>query len=178
MPSGFASCSKRPSSDRTSPLMSSPMELLDKLAALIPPPRLHLLHYHGVLVPRARDRDRIVPVKAVAEPPARVATLLSHVFSADLSECAACGGRLRIIATLTDPASIRRYLNGIGLPDPGVGRLCGRAQGVCGSRGRNHDRNLCHAIRRLAIVVFGESFDYICNLVVHLQFSCLSSTYP
>ena len=27
-------------------------------AALVPPPRLHLLRYHGVLAPRARARDR------------------------------------------------------------------------------------------------------------------------
>ncbi len=28
----------------------------------------------------------------------------------------ACGGRLRLIAALTDPASVRRYLSGVGLP--------------------------------------------------------------
>ena len=42
--------------------------------------------------------------------------LLARVFSVDLSECAACGGCLRIIAALTDPASIRTYLEGVGLP--------------------------------------------------------------
>ena len=36
------------------------------------------------------------------------AALLARVFSAELSPCAACGGRLRILAALTDPASIRR----------------------------------------------------------------------
>ncbi len=61
---------KTPSSDGTSHLLLSPMELLEKLAALVPPPRLHLLPYHGVLAPRVRDRDRhrIVPAKPVAEP--------------------------------------------------------------------------------------------------------------
>lgn len=44
------------------------------------------------------------------------AALLARVFSGDLSECAACGGRLKIIAALTDPASIRTYLQGVGLP--------------------------------------------------------------
>ncbi len=44
------------------------------------------------------------------------AALLARVFGADLSECAACGGRLRIIAALTDPTSIRTYLEGVGLP--------------------------------------------------------------
>ena len=59
---------KTPWSDGTSHLLLSPMELLEKRAALVPPPRLHLLRYHGVLAPRARDRGRIVPAQPVAEP--------------------------------------------------------------------------------------------------------------
>ena len=47
---------------------SGKAELLEKLAALFPPPRFHLLRYHGVLAPRARDRGRIVPTKPVADP--------------------------------------------------------------------------------------------------------------
>ena len=104
------------------------MELLEKLAALVPPPRFHLLRYHGVLAPRARDR--IVPAKPVEESTAADgdtsapscahrlgwAALLARVFGADLSACATCGGRLRIIAALTDPTSIRTYLEGVGLP--------------------------------------------------------------
>ncbi len=41
------------------------MDLLEKLAALVPPPRFHLLRYHGVLASQARDRGRIVPAKPV-----------------------------------------------------------------------------------------------------------------
>ncbi len=36
-------------------------ELLEKLAALVPPPRLNLVRYHGVLAPNAVDRAQIVP---------------------------------------------------------------------------------------------------------------------
>ena len=111
-------------SDGTSHLLLFPMELLEKLAALVPPPRFHLVRYHGVLAPRARDR--IVPAKPFAEPSAEDgdtsapscshrlpwATLNARVFSSDLSECAACGGRLRVVAALTDPTSIRTYLEG------------------------------------------------------------------
>ena len=61
---------KTPWSDGTSHLLLSAMELLEKLAAPVPPPRFHLLRYHGVLAPRARDRGRIVPTKPVAEPAA------------------------------------------------------------------------------------------------------------
>ena len=92
---------KTPWSDGTRHLLLSPMELLEKLTALVPPPRLHLLRYHGVLAPRARARDRIVPAQPGAEPAAadastsaaacghrlRWATLLARVFSSDLSRC-------------------------------------------------------------------------------------------
>ena len=44
---------KTPWPDGSSHLLLSPMELLEKLAALVPPPRFHLLRYHGVLAPRA-----------------------------------------------------------------------------------------------------------------------------
>ena len=64
MPTLFPSRSKRRGLDGTRPLLLSPMELLEKRAALVPPPRFHLLRYHGVLAPRARARDRIVPAKA------------------------------------------------------------------------------------------------------------------
>ena len=36
-------------------------ELIEKLAALVPPRRLNLVRYHGVLAPNAADRARIVP---------------------------------------------------------------------------------------------------------------------
>ena len=42
--------------------------------------------------------------------------MLARVFALDVTVCPACGGRLRLIAALTDPASIRRYLDGVGLP--------------------------------------------------------------
>ncbi len=121
-------------SDGTRHLLLSPMELLEKRAVLVPPLRLHLLRYPSVLVPRARDR--IVPAKPVAEPSAadcdasapsgghrrRWATLPARVFSSDISECAAGGGRRRIIAARTDPASFRCYLTGVGSSSAGIRR--------------------------------------------------------
>ena len=41
---------------------------------------------------------------------------LVRVFAFDVTVCPARGGRLRLIAALTDPASVRRYLQGVGLP--------------------------------------------------------------
>ena len=42
---------KTPWADGTTALLLSPQELLEKLSALVPPPRLHLIRYHGVLAP-------------------------------------------------------------------------------------------------------------------------------
>jgi hypothetical protein len=49
---------KTPWSDGTTHLVLSPLELIEKLAALVPPPRLNLIRYHGVLAPNARDRSK------------------------------------------------------------------------------------------------------------------------
>ena len=48
-------------SDGTYQIVLSPEELLEKLAALVPPPRLNLVRYHGVLAPNAAARAQIVP---------------------------------------------------------------------------------------------------------------------
>jgi hypothetical protein len=38
-----------------------PLDILARLAAVVPPPRAHLLTYHGVLSPTASMRAAIVP---------------------------------------------------------------------------------------------------------------------
>ena len=43
------------------------------------------------------------------------AALLARVFAVDVTLCPSCGGRLRLVAVLSDPASIGRYLSGVGL---------------------------------------------------------------
>ena len=59
---------KTPWSDGTTDLVLSPLELIEKLAALVPPPRLNLVRYHGVLAPNAADRDRISAWGELKEP--------------------------------------------------------------------------------------------------------------
>ncbi len=102
---------KTPWSDGTTHLVLSPLELIEKLAALVPPPRLNLVRYHGVLAPNAADRDRIVlgpnegstepcshaEQTAVPQPVYRLcwARLLARVFRVDVTRCpaGACPGR-------------------------------------------------------------------------------------
>jgi hypothetical protein len=44
-----------------------PVDLIGKLAALVPPPRFNLVRYHGILAPAARWRSRIVPAVSADE---------------------------------------------------------------------------------------------------------------
>ena len=53
--------------DGTTHLVFEPVELLERLAALTPRPRINLVLYHGVLAPRATWRRSIVPPVSVAD---------------------------------------------------------------------------------------------------------------
>jgi hypothetical protein len=85
----------------------------------VPPPRLHTVRYCGVLAPASKLRSRIVPkpapapvndADADAETPKRggsryrpSAELLQRCFSIDVLSCPGCGGRMRLVALVTDP---------------------------------------------------------------------------
>jgi hypothetical protein len=57
---------KRRWRDGTTAILFTPDELIEKLAALVPPPRIHTVRYHGVLGPRAMKRRAIVPASWAA----------------------------------------------------------------------------------------------------------------
>ena len=42
--------------------------------------------------------------------------MITVVFKFEVDLCPACGGKMKIIAFITDPSSIHRYLEGVGLP--------------------------------------------------------------
>ena len=52
---------KTPWRDGTTHLLMSPLEFMQRLAALVPRPRLHLIRFHGVLAPNAKLRALVVP---------------------------------------------------------------------------------------------------------------------
>ena len=60
---------KTPWRDGTTHLVMSPLEFMQRLAALVPRPRLHLIRFHGVLAPNAKLRALVVPQEP--EPPAQ-----------------------------------------------------------------------------------------------------------
>ena len=85
----------------------------------------HLTRYHGVFAPASRDRARIVPrTRTVAERGEAAATdrqramswaqRLKRVFAIDIETCRQCGGKLRVIASIEEPAVIERILDHLG----------------------------------------------------------------
>ena len=125
-----------PWADGTRALVFGGVEFLEKLAVLIPKPRINLLIYHGILGARARRRRAARAAPAPATPPLpdaptsgspppgagppsrrarRWADLMRRVFAIDVLVCE-CGGRLRFLATIEDPLVVRRILRHLGLP--------------------------------------------------------------
>jgi hypothetical protein len=110
-----------PWSDGTTGITLSPLELLEKLAALVPLPRIHLVRYGGCLAPHSSLRRAITPTprqQGIDEPEASTeshrwswARLLKRVFALDMARCPWCPqGALRIIAAITQGEVIRQIL--------------------------------------------------------------------
>ena len=80
---------KTPWRDGTTHLVMSPLEFMQRLAALVPRPRLHLIRFHGVLAPNAKLRAMVVPQEpepaAQAVQPAECETKCAHHRPARLS---------------------------------------------------------------------------------------------
>ena len=123
-------------SDGTSHLLFSGLEFVEKLAALVPQPRIHLTRFFGCLAPHAKIRSQIVPKKeqipqaaalaASADPPAEGnkrsrrmgwAELLSRVFAIEMKQCPHCLGELKLISAIVEPGAIRKILRHLDLPD-------------------------------------------------------------
>jgi hypothetical protein len=134
---------KTPWRDGTTHLVMSPLESMQRLAALVPRPRLHLIRFHGVLAPNAKLRSLVVPqgqgrevpqqaaeaaaaagceAETVQARPHRIswARLLKRVFDIDMQHCPNCGGReLKIIAAILERPVIEKILTHLGLqPQP------------------------------------------------------------
>ena len=111
----------KPWSDGTTGSKRSPVELLEKLAALVPLPRVHLVRYGGCLAPQSKLRGVIIPTprqQGLEEPEAGTpaphwswARLLKRVFGIAMERCPVCQhGTLRIIAAMTEVSVIGKIL--------------------------------------------------------------------
>ena len=94
-----------------------------RLAALVPTPRVNLTRYHGVFAPNHRLREHVTPARrgrrkaeTADEPaPARHVSMtwaqrLKRVFKNDILTCDHCGGAVKVIASIEDPAVIKQIL--------------------------------------------------------------------
>ena len=129
--------------------MFTPHELIEKLIPLIPRPRCHLVRYHGILGPAAKDRHKVVPTPPAPDAAgadkagegesreidlsklARVsrlpwALLLKRVFMTDALTCPKCQGRMKILAAITEPEAIRKILDHLGIPSEAPRRTAER----------------------------------------------------
>jgi hypothetical protein len=138
---------KTPWSDGTTHVVYEPLDLVAKLAALVPRPHKNLVLYHGVLAANSSWRKRVVghgrgvnreasaatAAAAAADPPsmrprrAQWADLMRRAFGYDLLSCPRCGCKMKLLACILDRDSIRKILTHRGLnaePPPCAAASC------------------------------------------------------
>ena len=123
---------KRVWRDGTHAIVLSPETLMARLCAMVPPPRMHLIRFHGVLASHASRRREVVPAapKPLATPeqlslfgepndtepsdtePSRKSWswMVRHVFLEDVSRCPKCSGNMRWVEVATTPEAIARLV--------------------------------------------------------------------
>ena len=117
------------------PLRLTPLQLLDCLAVLVPPPRIHRHRYFGVRAPNSPLRAAVTALApgATTSPPApnpqpaaepahrraarhTSALLLARIYEVFPLVCPNCGGAMRIIAFIVDRTIVRDILAHLGEP--------------------------------------------------------------
>jgi hypothetical protein len=115
-------------------------DLIARLLAAVPPPKFHILRYHGVLAPHSKLRSAVTPQPPEFEDPMKApasgdqrklfkpevdpnaarparrpwAWLLRHVFLKDVSHCPRCGGPMRWVEVATTQDAIDRLMAELG----------------------------------------------------------------
>ena len=112
------------------PIVLEPLDLMARLAALVPKPRMHLTRYHGVFAPHSQYRAAVTAAhrgRGAAPPPVSgadptkpstprhvamsCARRLRRVFGVEIECCTRCGGELKIIASIEEPQLIAKILS-------------------------------------------------------------------
>ena len=116
---------KTPYREETTHIVLEPLDFIAWLAALVPPPRVHLTQFHGVFAAHATLRAAITPggrgagsTKRAAAPERSTlkdirmnwARRLKRVFGIEIEQCVRCGGRLKLIASIEEPEVIEHIL--------------------------------------------------------------------
>ena len=130
----------RPGQQRSIELRLSATEFLDRVAALLPPPLKHRHRYFGMQAPNSPWRAQVTAqagrkLAAGSKPPRPQAVhadcgapraghvarylwgqLLALLIGVFALKCIGCGGRERLVAFITEPATVRQILEYVGKP--------------------------------------------------------------
>ena len=115
--------------------MFTPLEFVEKLSALVPKPRVHLIRYAGAFARHAKIRPDVLvkarmgdgtdgdnsqeklELKPPTENSRHWARLLRKVFNIDVDSCHNCGGKnVKIVAAVMEKKVIVKILNHVGIP--------------------------------------------------------------
>jgi hypothetical protein len=124
---------KRAFRDGTVAIDLDPLSLLCRLAASVPPPGFHLVHYSGVLGAASKLRALVIPplpdepsTKNAHSHAAQSAThrsryrpwaeLMKRAFEIDVLKCPQCQGQLKLKALVIEAHNIERLLRHLGEP--------------------------------------------------------------
>lgn len=120
---------KTPWRDGTTHILFEPLDLIARLVALVPKPRVNLTRFNGVFAPNSKHRALVTPAKrgrgrqVSPDKQDEEKTLfqrrvsmswaqrLKRVFAIDVETCSECGGAVRVIASIEDPVVIRKILD-------------------------------------------------------------------
>lgn len=99
-------------------ILMTPFNLLERLVAIIPPPRKNQVRYHGFFGPHAKMRGELVPSsKANIDESSSLkvsrpgfAQLMSRVFDIDILCCPRCHSKMQLISFITEPKAIKDIL--------------------------------------------------------------------
>ena len=114
--------------DGTTHLLFTPEEFLEKLSALIPPPKSHLVRWGGCLASNSPYRKKITLKPQIKKgfqfdeetgektyKSKSWSIMLSKVFKIDVMTCEKCGGPMTAIGKVQDPDSVKKYLKHLNL---------------------------------------------------------------
>jgi hypothetical protein len=116
---------KKPFRDGTTHMVFTPVELIEKLAALIPRTYSNQIRYHGFFAPYSNLRSQVVlfkPGKRAKKWAASIRArrlnwhdLLKRTYAVDVLICKKCENPLKIISVIKDKETIEAILKSIGI---------------------------------------------------------------
>ena len=124
---------RNPWRDGTTHIVFEPLAFIERLAAQVPPPRMHMQTYHGVLAGGSIWRDDVVVAKGAehhrasapaehkptvsARPPHKYLwpELMRRVFGFEVLRCQVCRARRRLVSMILQRSVIIRILDHLGL---------------------------------------------------------------